>query len=153
MPSRRRFDPRGWSVGLWVVILVAAAVVGSVTVSAATRDTDCFPGRLRAAPGVAAPGDTVRITASAFPCDRRYHRGALYGLRFRSGSSAEVTDLGSFPVATDGSFEAEVTVPEVATPGTGAFIVTGYDIRDVFADLCDDGSSGCAPYTAGIRVT
>ena len=98
MPSRRRFDPRGWSVGLWVVILVAAAVVGSVTVSAATRDTDCFPGRLRAAPGVAAPGDTVRITASAFPCDRRYHRGALYGLRFRSGSSAEVTDLGSFPV-------------------------------------------------------
>ena len=116
MPSRRRFDPRGWSAGLWVVILVTAALVGSVTVSAATRDTDCFPGRLRAAPGTAAPGDTVRITAAAFPCDRELHRGALYGLRFRSGSSAEVIDLGSFPVATDGSFEAKVTVPEIATP-------------------------------------
>lgn len=133
--------------------IVAVLLVGFVTADQVAKDTDCFPGLPEAAPGAAAPGDTVRITATAFPCDRRYHRGAFYGLEFRSGNTTEAVDLGMFPVARDGSFHAEVTVPEDARPGAGSFHVTGFDISEVFAEVCDDGSGGCDTYAAGIRVT
>ena len=138
-------------MALRVVVLLVVLLAGTVTVRAATRDTQCLPGIPQAAPDSAAPGDGVVVTASAFPCDRRYHAGALYGLRFRHGGGDEV-DLGSFPVARDGTFRAEVSVPESATPGTGTFFVTGYDIRDVVADVCDDGGAGCTPYAARITV-
>ena len=151
MPTRRRYDPRNWSAGWWVVI-AALVLAGLVVVDQTGKDTDCFPGLPRAVPESAAPGDTVRITASAFPCDRRYHRGALYGLRFRAIDTTEYVDLGSHPVATDGSFEAEVTVPDAAPAGTAHFLVTGFDISDVIADVCDDGSGGCDTYAAGITV-
>jgi hypothetical protein len=153
MRSRRRLDPRGWSVSLRVVVLVGVLLLGYVTVSAATRDTDCFPGPPQAAPEAARPGEAVLLTATAFPCDRRYHRGALYGLQFRSADAADPVDLGLFPVATDGSFQAEVAVPEGTAAGPGTFLVTGFDIRDVFAEVCDDDSGGCAPYSAVVTVT
>jgi len=148
---RRRYDPRRWSAGWWVAIAVVV-LAGFLVVDRAAKGTDCFPGAPRARPGTAAPGDTVRITAAGFPCDRRYHRDAFYGLEFRAGNATETVDLGMHPVATDGSFDAEVTVPEDAPAGAGAFVVTGFDIRDVFAELCDLGSTGCAPYAAGITV-
>ncbi len=134
-----------------MVVVAVLVLVGAVTIRAATRDTDCFPGQPRVSPAMAGPGDTVVVTAAAFPCDRGYHQGALYGLRFRS-DGGDAVDLGSFPVGTDGSFEAEVTVPDSTAPGRAQLVVTGYDIRDVFAQVCDDGDP-CAPYAATLTVT
>lgn len=151
---RRALDPRGWSLALRVVVAAALVVAGAIAARTVTRDTDCFPGAPRIAPASARPGDAIVVTAAAFPCDRRYHRGALYGLSVvpSGGGSAGVVDLGSFPVARDGSFRARVTLPDGLPPGSASIRVTGYDIDDVVAAVCDDGG-GCAPYEARLTVT
>ena len=152
---RNRWDPRTWSV-----LQVALAIVLLVTAAGAARyvmrDRACFPGPPQAAPASVAPGERVVITTAAFACARRFHRGAFVGLELVPATGAadgsdQVDFGGSFPVARDGTFRARVRIPETAPPGKAVIRFTGFDVDELYDEVCSERKCGTYGATVVVR--
>ena len=152
---RNRWDPRTWlllQVALAIVLLLTA--VGAVRY--VTRDRSCFPGRPHAAPASVAAGDRVVVTAAAFDCARKFHRGAVYGLELVPAAGAadgsDQVDLGgSFPVNRDGSFRARVRIPDTVPPGRAVIRITGFDVDELYDEVCSERTCGTYGATVVVR--
>lgn len=152
---RRRWDPRRWSflqVALAIVLLVTA--VGAVRL--VTRDRSCFPGKPHAAPASVAAGERVVVTATAFTCARRFHRGAVVGLELDpSSGSADGGDQAVFgstyPVRRDGSFRARVRIPATAPSGDAVIRFTGFDVDELYDEVCSEHDCGTYGATLVVR--
>jgi hypothetical protein len=152
---RNRWDPRTWSflqVALAIVLLVTAA--GAVRY--VTRDRSCFPGRPHAAPASVKAGERVVVRATAFDCARRFHRGAVYGLELvpaaGAGDGSDQVDLGSsFPVDRDGTFRARLRIPGTAPPGRAVIRFTGFDVDELYDEVCNERECGTYGATVVIR--
>ena len=112
-----------------------------------TRDRSCFPGRPHAAPASVAAGEQVVVTATAFGCARRFHSGAFVGLQLDPDAGADDGSdqvvLGSaFPVDRDGSFRARVRIPDTAAAGPAVIRFTGFDIDELYDEVCSEKSCG-----------
>jgi hypothetical protein len=152
---RNRWDPRGWSflqVALALVLVVAA--LGAVRL--VTRDRACFPGRPQVAPAAVAAGEQVVVTASAFTCARRFHPGAFFGLELdpsagEADGSDQVLFGSTFPVDRDGTFRARVRIPGTAPAGPAVIRLTGFDVDELYDEVCSEQRCGTYGATLVIR--
>ena len=152
---RNRWDPRTWSF-----LQVALAIVLLVTVAGAaryvTRDRSCFPGRPHASPASVAAGERVVVTATAFTCARTFHQGAFFGLELVPAAGAadgsdQVDFGGSFPVDRDGTFRAGVRIPDTAPAGRAVIRFTGFDVDELYDEVCSERECGTYGATLVIR--
>jgi hypothetical protein len=108
---------------------------------------ECLPEPLRAQPSTVASGSDVRLSALAASCDLGYQKGGTTYTAILGGVEFDETyDLGSFPVAADGSFETTLRIPEAVPPGSATVMVQGSPFDD-----CDDGGS-CVGYSTDIEI-
>ncbi|MGZ4669037.1 MAG: hypothetical protein ACXVX3_10990 [Blastococcus sp.] len=107
----------------------------------------CLPAPLSADPGKVTVGAAVTVTSGPFECDGSYPEGHRYRLQLLLVGRAQPIELGTAPVAVDGSFRATVVVPSGASPGDAYVNVLG----SPFDDCADDGGS-CAGYSVGITL-
>lgn len=152
---RRRWDPRQWSF-LQVALAVLLLIAFSGAVRVVTRDRSCFPGRPHASPASATAGEQVVVTATGFPCARRFHRGAVVGLDLDPAGGAadgsdEVTFGSAFPVQRDGSFRARVRIPATAPAGRAVIRFTGFDVDELYDEVCSEQDCGTYGATLVIR--
>lgn len=155
MRRTHTWDPRTWSflqIALALVLLVTAA--GAVRL--VTRDRACFPGTPHAAPSSVAPGEQVVVTTTAFTCARRFHRGAGYGLELDPAAGAadgsdQVVFGSSFPVDRDGTFRARVRIPDTAPAGRAVIRFTGFDVDELYDEVCSERRCGTYGATVVIR--
>jgi hypothetical protein len=151
---RNRWDPRHWSF-LQVALALVLVVAATGAVRYVTRDRACFPGRPHAIPESVAAGEQVVVTASAFTCARRFHHGAFFGLELDpSAGAADGSDqvvLGStFPVDRDGTFRARVRIPDSAAPGRAVIRFTGFDVDELYDEVCSEHR--CGTYGADLVI-
>ncbi len=149
---RRRWDPRHWSF-LQIALVLVVVVAAAGAVRWVTRDRVCFPGQPHAAPASVTAGERVVVTAAGFTCARRFHRGAVYGLAYVPEDTADGSgqvDLGDFPVARDGSFRARVRVPATAAAGPATIRVTGFDVDELYDEVCSERD--CGTYGAALVI-
>jgi hypothetical protein len=102
--------------------------------------------------GPHAAGTSIDLSADPFPCDGSYGSGHTYRATLvvtppdRTGARF---DLGSFPVARDGSFATSLRLPPDAPAGRAVL-----NLRGSTYDRCDDGNSACPGYESpGFAVT
>lgn len=134
--------------------MLIAAAAGAVRV--VTRDRSCFPGQPHAAPAAVAAGEQVVVTASAFTCARRFHAGAFFGLELDPSAGAadgsdQVVFGTTFPVERDGTFRARVRIPGTAPAGPAVIRFTGFDVDELYDEVCSERRCGTYGATLVIR--
>ena len=134
------------TLGLLGTGLLAAAVLTACGHGPLFAGPQCLPAPLAAAPGKVAVGAAVTVTSGPFECDGSYPAGKRYRLQLLLFGRADPTELGTTPVAVNGSFRATVVIPSGASPGDADVEVLG----SPFDDCADDGAS-CAGY--GVALT
>jgi len=152
---RNRWDPRTWSVVQVVLVVVLLVTVGGAA-RYVTRDRSCFRGSPHAAPASVAPGEQVVVTATAFTCARRFHRGAAFGLELDPAAGAadgsdQVLFGSTFPVARDGTFRARVRIPATTPPGRAVIRFTGFDVDELYDEVCSERRCGTYGATVVVR--
>lgn len=144
---------RGWSIAL-AAVLTAAAGVGAIAFVAAAQSSGfirpaaaCLPAPLHVSPGVAHPGETVVLSSGAATCDLGYPASREYVVVVQHRDVR--TPPQRVAVATDGRFQAAVTVPPAFPRGDAVLSVTGSPY-----DQCDDGggSGSCVGYSVVLVV-
>src|SRR5439155_15457301 len=105
--------PRVAQHGLAVVaiLILAACAPGFLS------NSSCLPSPLKASPQHVAAGTTLTVVAPKFACGASYPAGKTYRLTLGLVGRAAPVELGTFPVNSDGSFRAIVTIPTSASPG------------------------------------
>jgi hypothetical protein len=129
------------------VLAVMAILILAGCVPGNSSNSGCLPSPLEASPRNVAAGTTLTLVAPKFACGASYPTGKTYRLTLGLVGRAAPVDLGPFPVNSDGSFHAIVTIPRSASPGEAAISVTGSSF-----DNCTDTASSCAGYVAGFTI-
>ncbi|HEV7212237.1 MAG TPA: hypothetical protein VGN47_11055 [Blastococcus sp.] len=133
------------TLGLLGSGLLAAAFLTACDHGPLFSRLQCLPAPLSAEPRTVAVGAAVTLTSGPFACDGSYPEGHRYRLQLLLLGRAQPIELGTAPVAVDGSFRATVVISPGASPGDAYVEVRG----SPFDDCPDDGS--CARY--GVAVT
>ena len=129
------------------VLAVVAILVLAACAPGFSSNSSCLPSPLKASPQNVAAGTTLAVVAPTFACSASYPTGKTYRLTLGLVGRAGPVDLGSFPVNSDGSFHAIVTIPRSASPGEAGISVTGSSF-----DNCTDTASSCAGYVADFTI-
>ena len=129
------------------VLAVVAILVLAACAPGFSSNSSCLPSPLKASPQNVAAGTTLAVVAPKFACSAAYPTGKTYRLTLGLVGRASPLDLGSFPVNSDGSFHAIVTIPRSASPGEAGISVTGSSF-----DNCTDTASSCAGYVADFTI-
>ena len=146
--DRRMRPPARSPIALTVLAVMFAAGLGIAACSPAQPgSTTCLPEPLHVNPPEVAAGSSVSISSARFKCSASYPAGKRYELTLGLVGRQPPMNLGSYPVNTDGSFDAQVAIPPDASPGEAYVIVHGSPF-----DHCDQSGQGsCAGY--GVRLT
>lgn len=107
----------------------------------------CLPEPLHVNPPQIPAGSSVIVSSAGFNCGGSYPSGQQYRLELGLLGRQPPLELGSYPVNTNGSFEATVRIPENASAGEAAIIVYG----SPFDQCTDSGQASCAGY--GVTLT
>ena len=107
----------------------------------------CYPPPLQLSSGDVPAGQTVIVSSGAFQCGGSYPAGKKYDLVLGLFRRAKGVDLGSYPVSTNGSFQAIVRIPNTAPPGSAYVMVKGSPF-----DNCREAGASCASYIARLTV-
>ena len=144
---------RGWRIAL-ASVLTAAACVGAVAFVAGAQSSGlirpvaaCLPAPLHASPALAHPGQAVVLSSGPASCDLDYPPSREYVVVLQHREVR--TPPQRVAVASDGRFEALVTIPPTFPRGDAVLSVTGSPF-----DQCDDGggSGSCVGYWVPIVV-
>ena len=133
------------TLGLLASGLLTAAFLTGCGQGPLFTTLQCLPAPLSADPGKVAVGAPVTVTSGPFECGGSYPEGKRYRLLLLLLGRTQPIELGTAPVAVDGSFRATVVIPSGASPGDADVEVLG----SPFDDCADDGS--CAGY--GVALT
>ncbi len=128
-------------LALLAILILAACAPGF------SSNSSCLPSPLKASPQNVAAGTTLAVVAPKFACSASYPTGKTYRLTLGLVGRGAPVDLGFFPVNSDGSFHAIVTIPRSASPGEAGISVTGSPF-----DNCNDTASSCAGYGAQFTI-
>jgi len=134
------------TLGLLASGLLTAAFLTGCGQGPLFTTLQCLPAPLSADPGKVAVGAPVTVTSGPFECGGSYPEGKRYRLLLLLLGRTQPIELGTAPVAVDGSFRATVVIPSGASPGDADVEVLG----SPFDDCADDGAS-CAGY--GVALT
>lgn len=108
----------------------------------------CLPEPLQVEPRDVAAGSSVTLFSAPFQCGDSYPSGKTYRLTLGLAGRSAPVDLGSYPVKTDGSFSATISIPKLASPGEAYIIVYGSPF-----DQCDDRRhASCAGYSVRLNI-
>ena len=144
---------RAWAVAV-ATVLTAAAGVGAIAFVAGAQSGNlirpaavCLPAPLHVRPAVAHPGQTVVLSSGAASCDLGYPPSREYVVVLQHREVR--TPPQRVAVASDGRFEALVTIPPTFPRGDAVLSVTGSPF-----DQCDDGggSGSCVGYSVVLVV-
>lgn len=108
----------------------------------------CLPSPLRLSPVRVAAGAVAELSAGPFSCPASYPPEKRYQVLLSSEGRNAPVALGSYPVARDGSFVAELHVPRAVAAGLASVIVRG----SAFDRPCQDTSGSCAGYGTALTV-
>lgn len=108
----------------------------------------CYPEPLQVNPVSVPAGSDVAVSSGPFQCQNSYPSGKTYGLALNEPSGpGKLSDLGSYPVSADGSFNALVRIPNSYPAGPAYIIVSGSTF-----DQCRDSEGSCAAYVASLTI-
>lgn len=140
---------RRWASSMvaWVALMVCCCnpVPGS---SEPPSRNVCLPEPLHVVPQQIDAGSTVSLSSAPFTCGAVYPVGKTYQVTLGLVGRASSVNLGNYPVTTDGSFQASVTIPSSASPGEAYLIVHG----SPFDQCAASPGLSCASYEARIEI-
>lgn len=92
------------------------------------------------------PGESLTVESAAAGCELGYLNGATYSIVLIS-ASGERSAAVEVPVERDGSFSAEILVPETFPTGEASALVSGSSY-----DECGDDPGSCAVYSVDVVI-
>ena len=82
----------------------------------------------------------------------RLHRSARdLGQHHAEEDAFSRRDGSSFPVDRDGTFRARIRIPETAPPGRAVIRVTGFDVDELYDEVCSERECGTYGATVVVR--
>ena len=129
------------------VLAVSALLANSA--SACSREGQrCLPAALVAFPDEVVATGIVKVSCPAVDCELGLGADAKYSMVLQNEADpSSQTEPLSVDVAADGSFEADLPVPDGFPVGAAQALVTGGPL-----DACDDRGS-CAAYLVPVQIT
>ncbi|WP_394194950.1 hypothetical protein [Microbacterium foliorum] len=133
------------SVALVLSASIAILIATGLTACAPATER-CLPASLGASSTQVSPGESLTVESAAAGCELGYLNGATYSIVLIS-ASGERSAAVEVPVERDGSFSAEILVPETFPTGEASALVSGSSY-----DECGDDPGSCAVYSVDVVI-
>jgi len=128
-------------------VMVSGLVAAALQISGCDSNNEtCRPSALTASPNKVEAGGNVQLTSGPATCDLGLPANPSYKLHLIGRHADRVLALGSYSVASDGTFRADVPIPSGAAPGVSEIVATAPGQK-----FCT-GQADCSAYAVTIFV-